>query len=85
MQLAAIVLLTFRELWAKKIVIGLFIISTLIWVMLAFALKHRYSTVAVFTGFLVILIMLIMSGWTRFVMFERLEGETATAEFTFEG
>ncbi len=39
MQLAAIVLLTFRELWAKKIVIGLLIISTLIWVMLTFALN----------------------------------------------
>ena len=39
MQLAAIVLLTFRELWAKKIVIGLFIISTLIWLMLTFALN----------------------------------------------
>ena len=39
MQLAAIIVLTFRELWAKKIVIGLFIISTLVWVMLAFALN----------------------------------------------
>ena len=39
MQLAAIILLTFRELWAKKIVIGLFIISTLVWMMLAFALN----------------------------------------------
>ena len=39
MQLAAIIVLTFRELWAKKIVIGLFVISTLVWVMLAFALN----------------------------------------------
>ena len=39
MQLGAIVLLTFRELWAKKIVIGLLIISTLIWLMLTFALN----------------------------------------------
>ena len=39
MQLAAIIALTFRELWAKKIVIGLFIISTLVWMMLAFALN----------------------------------------------
>ncbi|MFQ5570872.1 MAG: ABC transporter permease subunit [Rhodothermales bacterium] len=39
MQLRGILLLTFRELWAKKITVGLFIISTLIWVMLAFALN----------------------------------------------
>ena len=39
MQLAAIIVLTFRELWAKKIVIGLFVIATLVWTMLAFALN----------------------------------------------
>jgi multidrug efflux pump subunit AcrB len=46
---------------------------------LRFALKNRYSTVATFAGVLIVLVMLIASGWTRFVVFERLEGETATA------
>lgn len=49
---------------------------------LKFCLHHRYSTVAAFTGVLIVLVMLIMSGWTRFVMFERLAGETATATLT---
>ncbi len=39
MQLFAILLLTFRELWAKKITLGLLVICTLVWVMLAFALN----------------------------------------------
>lgn len=38
-ELAAIIKLTFRELWARKIVVGLFIVATLVWVMLAFALN----------------------------------------------
>jgi multidrug efflux pump subunit AcrB len=49
---------------------------------LKFALKNRYSTVATFAGVLVVLLMLIASGWTRFVVFARLEGETATASLT---
>ena len=49
---------------------------------LKFCLRNRYSTVAAFTGVLVVLIMLVVSGWTRFVTFERLEGETATATLT---
>jgi multidrug efflux pump subunit AcrB len=49
---------------------------------LVFALKNRYSTVATFTGVLVILFMLLSSGWTRFVVFERIAGETSTATLT---
>jgi multidrug efflux pump subunit AcrB len=49
---------------------------------LKLALRNRYSTVATFAGVLVVLVMLIASGWTRFVVFERLEGETATASLT---
>lgn len=49
---------------------------------LKFTLAHRYSTVATFAGVLIVLIMLIVSGWTRFTVFERLEGETATATLT---
>lgn len=43
---------------------------------LKFALNHRYSTFAAFTGVLIIMITLITSGWTRFVTFQRIEGET---------
>ena len=50
--------------------------------MLAFCLKNRYSTVAAFSGVLIILLMLVASGWARFVVFERIEGETATATLT---
>ena len=39
MQFVGILLLTFRELWARKITVGLFVISTLAWVILAFALN----------------------------------------------
>jgi len=49
---------------------------------LQFCLRNRYSTVATFVGVLIVLIMLIASGWTRFVMFERIAGETATASLT---
>lgn len=49
---------------------------------LKFALRNRYSTVAVFTGVLIVMIALIMSGWTRFVAFQAIEGETVTANLT---
>ena len=38
-SLIGMILLTFRELWAKKIVMGLFIISTLVLLLAAFALN----------------------------------------------
>jgi multidrug efflux pump subunit AcrB len=47
--------------------------------LLAFALKNRYSTLATFTGVLLVMIMLVSSGWTRFVFFPSVEAETATA------
>ncbi len=40
-QLSGILLLTFRELWAKKTILGLFVISTLVWVLLAFTLPEE--------------------------------------------
>jgi len=46
------------------------------------ALNHRYSTIAGFAGVLIVIVSLIMSGWTRFVTFQRIEGETATATLT---
>jgi len=39
LQSTALLLLTFRELWAKKITLGLLVVSTLVWVMLALALN----------------------------------------------
>ncbi len=50
--------------------------------LLEFSLRHRYATIATFAGFLILLVSLIMSGWTRFVVFDRIEGETATASLT---
>ena len=46
---------------------------------LDFTLRHRYSTLASFAGVLIIMIMLVTSGWTRFVFFPSVESETATA------
>lgn len=39
MKTLGVFLLTLRELWAMKVVLGLFIVSTLIWALLAFALN----------------------------------------------
>lgn len=39
MQLRGLLRLTFRELWAKKITLGAFIVSTFAWLMLSFALN----------------------------------------------
>jgi multidrug efflux pump subunit AcrB len=49
---------------------------------LEFALQHRYSTLASFAGVLLIMIMLISSGWTRFVFFPEIESETGRATLT---
>jgi multidrug efflux pump subunit AcrB len=46
---------------------------------LEFCLKNRYSTLAGFTGVMIVMIVLISSGWTRFVFFQTIESETATA------
>ena len=39
MHLLGMLRLTFRELWARKVTMGLFIVATLVWVMLTFALN----------------------------------------------
>lgn len=49
---------------------------------LEFAIRHRYSTVATFAGVLIVLGMLLTSGWTRFNVFERIASDTATATLT---
>lgn len=37
--IAGVIILTFREVWAKKITLGLFIVCTLLWLLMAFALN----------------------------------------------
>lgn len=49
---------------------------------LQFTLRNRYSTVAAFTGVLIVMIMLITSGWTKFTAFPSLGGDSATATLT---
>ncbi len=39
MRTSGIILLTFREMWANKVVLGLFLVATLCWLMLAFAMN----------------------------------------------
>jgi multidrug efflux pump subunit AcrB len=46
---------------------------------LDFTIEHRYSTLAAFAGVLILMIILVSSGWTRFVFFPTVESETATA------
>jgi multidrug efflux pump subunit AcrB len=46
---------------------------------LKFTLRHRWSTLACFTGVLIVMLTLVTSGWTRFVFFPSVESETATA------
>jgi multidrug efflux pump subunit AcrB len=43
------------------------------------ALKHRYTTAALFLGVLIVMASLVTSGWTRFTFFPSVEGETVTA------
>ncbi|MEM7431958.1 MAG: efflux RND transporter permease subunit [Pseudomonadota bacterium] len=46
---------------------------------LELALKHRYTTLALFVGVLIVMFALVTSGWTRFTFFPDVEGETVTA------
>ena len=51
--------------------------------LLARCVEHRYQTLAWFVGVLILILAIIMSGWTRFVFFSSVESETATATLTF--
>jgi multidrug efflux pump subunit AcrB len=42
------------------------------------AINYRYATLASFVGGLILMIALVTSGWTRFIFFPSIEGETAT-------
>lgn len=46
------------------------------------AVTHRYTTLAAFVGVLFLILAMIASGWTRFVFFPNVEGETGRAELT---
>jgi multidrug efflux pump subunit AcrB len=46
------------------------------------ATEYRYATLATFIGFLILIIALLVSGWSRFTFFPRVVSETATASLT---
>lgn len=50
--------------------------------LLRLATEHRYTTLAAFVGAFALIVALILSGWTRFVFFPSIEGETGTAALT---
>jgi len=50
--------------------------------LLDLCLRHRLTTVASFTGVLIILYAIITSGWMHFVFFPRIQSETARASLT---
>lgn len=50
--------------------------------LLKLCLRRRYITLALFGGILVLILSMILSGWTRFVFFPRIQSETARASLT---
>ncbi|MBV1883187.1 MAG: efflux RND transporter permease subunit [Pseudomonadales bacterium] len=46
------------------------------------ALSYRYATLALFFGVSLVVLAVIMSGWSRFVFFPRVESETARVSLT---
>jgi len=46
------------------------------------AVRHRLTTLAIFTGVFILIMAMIMSGWTRFVFFPRVQSDTARASLT---
>jgi multidrug efflux pump subunit AcrB len=50
--------------------------------LLAFSLRHKLATLAVFIGTFSIILALLMSGWTKFVFFPRVPSETVRASLT---
>ncbi|MAT92550.1 MAG: acriflavine resistance protein B [Halioglobus sp.] len=50
--------------------------------LLRLATAHRYTTLAAFTGMLLLIVALITSGWTRFVFFPNVEGQTGRVVLT---
>jgi len=50
--------------------------------LLALSLRHRLTTLALFSGVFILILAFILSGWTRFVFFPRVEADTARASLT---
>lgn len=46
------------------------------------ALRHKLATLSLFVGVFVLIIALIMSGWTRFIFFPRIPSETVRVNLT---
>jgi multidrug efflux pump subunit AcrB len=50
--------------------------------LLAFSLRNKFATLAVFVGTFSIILALLMSGWTKFIFFPRVPSETVRASLT---
>ncbi|WP_027857997.1 efflux RND transporter permease subunit [Marinobacterium jannaschii] len=50
--------------------------------LLRFSIRHRYSTLALFSGIFILILTMVISGWTRFIFFPRVQSETARATLT---
>lgn len=50
--------------------------------LLAVALKHKMTTLSLFIGVFIVIVSLIMSGWTKFIFFPRIPSETLRASIT---
>lgn len=49
---------------------------------LLFCIQHRYAVLAAFSGTFILILALILSGWTRFVFFPPVESDTGRATLT---
>jgi len=45
--------------------------------LLALVLRHRLTTLALFAGVFLLILSMVMSGWTKFIFFPRVQGDTA--------
>lgn len=50
--------------------------------LLNLAVNHRLTTLAIFSGVFILILAMILSGWSRFVFFPRIQSDTARASLT---
>ena len=50
--------------------------------LLATALRHKLATLSIFVSVFIVIVSLIMSGWTKFIFFPRIPSETVRASIT---
>ncbi|MGB0732920.1 MAG: efflux RND transporter permease subunit, partial [Pontibacterium sp.] len=50
--------------------------------LLGVALKHRFTTLVLFSGIFIVILSLVMTGWTKFVFFPRIQSDTARMSLT---